>query len=69
MNDASRGQWYQPVRQVASLPGQRLLFERVAEEHDDLQLTLRGARFLFDAGHGLPGAKETVQKILWEVRG
>jgi hypothetical protein len=68
MPHPSRDHWQQPVRQVPSLPGQRLLFERAAEEQDDRQLMLRGARFLFDAGHGLPGAKETVQKILWDVR-
>jgi hypothetical protein len=57
-----------PLRQVESLPGQRLLFGPPEEEQrDPPPITPEGERFLFDAGHGLPGASETAQRILWDV--
>jgi hypothetical protein len=57
MNDPSRGQWYQPIRQVASLPGHRLLFERAADEHDANQTPGRrvgGQERFVGLGHLLP---------------
>ena len=67
MNDRSRRDWDRPLRQVESLPGQRLLFDRLQETRHEPPVTPRGERILFEAGHGLPGVKETAQKILWDV--
>ena len=67
MNDQSRRDWDRPLRQVESLPGQRLLFDRPDESDAKQLVTLGDKRFLFDAGHGLPGASETRQRIIWDV--
>jgi hypothetical protein len=53
------------------MPGQRLLFGELREERVAqrvlLHLEQHGQWYLFDAGHGLPGVRETAQRILWDV--
>ena len=71
MKDPCPPSWDRPVRQVKSLPGQRLLFgpERAPQGHRDSSPVAvpEGQCWLFDAGHGLPGAGETDQRILWDI--
>jgi hypothetical protein len=59
------------VRQVKSLPGQRLLFDPSEDQRREKAVAHLYVDceqpFLFDAGHGLPGVRETGQRIIWDV--
>ena len=59
--------WRRVPAQPPSLPGQRSLFQEIPYDRRD-EVIIMGDRYLFDAGHGLPGADETDQRLLWDVK-
>ena len=63
--------WQQPIQRHKPLEGQLELFgdERVEvkPQVDEPLIDDLGRRFLSDYGHGLPGAAETDQMLIWDV--